>query len=286
MSKMIVTLLLALAVKLAVAPSAVAESVRFPSASTPPTPLQERLARDRGQPIARAPLTELTGEFYRPVGAGPFPAVIALHGCAGPLSRERADSAGATYAALGYVLLLIDSYGPRAITQRCLIEQGAPPDRLMDAYGGLLYLAALPFIDPDRIAVIGYSQGGDIALEAVKLGGVETQFDRRFRAAIAYYPYCETSSGSVSVPTLILIGELDEATPARNCREMMARRSGQGANVRLVVYPGAHHAFNSVRLRNGPETAYGKRNEYNEPAARAAWDEELAALHDAFRGNR
>lgn len=152
----------------------------------------------------------------------------------------------------------------------------------MDAYGGLLYLAGLPFIDPHRIAVVGYSQGADTALDAVRLGGVETRFDRHFRAAVAYYPWCVASDGAVAVPTVILIGELDEATSARNCETMMAKRSGKGADLRLVVYPGAHHSFNSTRLRGKPEVSYGHRNEYNEAAGEAAWVEEKKILRLAF----
>ncbi|TAJ84827.1 MAG: hydrolase [Reyranella sp.] len=274
---------MALLLAIVAAADAAAETVRFPVATTPPTPLQERLARERGQPLAAAsPAVELTGELYRPAGTGPFPAVVSLHGCAGPPSRAVADAAGAAYVALGYALLVVDSFGPRGVTQRCATESGVPADRIMDAYGALIYLAGLPFIDPDRIAVAGYSQGADTALGAVKLGGIETQFDRKFRAAIAYFPYCVASYGAVSVPAVILIGDLDEATPARACRDMMAGRSGEGAPLRLVVYPGAHHAFTSARLRDKPETTYGYRSEYNEAAAHAAWEEERAVLREVF----
>ncbi|MDP1962963.1 MAG: dienelactone hydrolase family protein, partial [Reyranella sp.] len=155
--------------------------------------------------------------------------------------------------------------------------------RVMDAFGALLYLARLPFIDPDRIAVLGYSQGGEVALSAVKLGGIGTLFERQFRAAVAYYPYCEVSMGGASVPTVVLIGELDDITSARQCQEMMARRSGDGAALRLVVYPGAHHAFNSVRLRGKPEYFFGHL-EYNEAADHAAHQEMLTVLRQAFGG--
>jgi len=274
--------LLALLATLAASPCALGETVRFPTATTPPTPLQERLARERGQPISRPAIVELAGELYRPPGDGPFPAVVSLHGCAGAPSRENAEAAGAAYVSLGYALLIVDSFGPRDIKQRCLTEYGAPVDRIMDAYGGLLYLAGLPVIDPERIAVVGYSQGADTALDAVRLGGTGIHFDHRFRAAVAYYPSCVDSHGAVSVPSIILIGELDDWTPARNCREMMAKRSGEGADLRLVVYPGAHHSFNSRRLRGKPEVSYGHRNEYNEAAGPAAWNEELAVLRRAF----
>ena len=273
--------LLALITSLAVVPCASAETVRFPSATTPPTPLQERLAQERGQPVPSSPGFELTGELYRPPGDGVFPAVVMLHGCAGRSSRAWEDAGGAYFASLGYALLIVDSFGPRGIAERCAAESGVPADRVMDAFGALLYLARLPFIDPERIAVLGYSQGGGAALSAVKLGGFGTLFERQFRAAVAYYPPCEISMGGVSVPTVVLIGALDDITPARQCEEMMARLNGEGAALRLVVYPGAHHAFNSVRLRGKPEYFFGHLA-YNEAADHAAHQEMLAALRQAF----
>jgi dienelactone hydrolase len=87
-----------------------------------------------------------------------------------------------------------------------------------------------------------------------KLRDIGTLFERQFRAAVAYYPLCEVSMGGVSVPTVILIGELDEITPAGQCREMMARRSGDGAALGLSGSPSrvqqcsaARHA--GIRLR-------------------------------------
>jgi len=68
-------------------------------------------------------------------------------------------------------------------------------------------------------------------------------------------------------------------TPLQHCREMMARRSGLGAPLRLVVYPEAHHAFN---LPLEPRRSYGHRLEYSETADRAAWSETVVALRQAF----
>lgn len=153
----------------------------------------------------------------------------------------------------------------------------------MDAYGGLQYLAAQLFIDSERIAVVGYSQGGGIALAAVALGGMQELFDRHFRAAIAYYPgACSRAGTAVSAPTLILIGELDDWTTVRDCQAMMAQRSGAGAPLKLVVYPGAYHAFDATTLGDKPLTYMGHRLEYNEAADHAAWLETVAALRQAF----
>jgi dienelactone hydrolase len=253
-----------------------AESVHFRNATWPPTPLQLSRAAS-GQTIAEQASLELSGELYLPPGAGRFPAVVSLHGCGGRLTRQTEEAFGARFAALGYAILFVDSFGPRGVKEGCT-GPGASVDRLMDAYGALVYLASRPFIDPDRIAVIGYSQGAMVALAAVALDGAEVLFKQRFKAAIAYYPAC-SGYGAVAAPTLVLIGQLDDWTPARDCEALMARRNGLGAPMRVIVYPGAHHAFN---FNGRPRDYYGHHLEFNEAAARAAWVETVGALRAAF----
>jgi dienelactone hydrolase len=277
MRRLLLARVMALVAMTLVSVPAIAETVHFRSSTTPPTPLQQRLARERGETIGQQPGVELSGELYRPAGHGPFPAVVMLHGCGGRFSRAVEDGSGADFTALGYVLLIVDSFGPRGVRHRCTGE-GPPVDRIMDAYGALLYLAEQPFVDADRIAVVGYSQGAMVALSAVELNGAGTLFDRHFRTAIAYYPLC--GDIAVGAPTVILIGELDDWTPARDCRNAVTRRTGEGSPVKLVVYPDAYHGFNFARDK--PVTAFGHHIEYNEAAARAAWAETVSALRQAF----
>jgi dienelactone hydrolase len=83
----------------------------------------------------------------------------------------------------------------------------------------------------------------------------------------------------MTVPTLILIGELDDWTLAQECRNMVdgrddwgiSRQSGQGVPVRLIVYPGAYHAFDAPSLQ-APVEFLGHHLEYNKPAADQAAD--------------
>jgi dienelactone hydrolase len=252
-----------------------AETVYFPSATPGPTPLQERLARERGEALPPQRGDDLMGELHRPAGDGPFPAIILLHGCAGRSARASEDALAARFVALGYAVLVVDSFATRGIKIHCTGD-GPAIDRTMDAYGGLAYLADLPFVDPDRVAVVGYSQGAIAALAVVALHGAQTKVAHHFKAAVAYYPSCSGSDGAFAVSTLILIGERDDWTPAADCREMMAKRSGEGAPVKLVIYPGAYHTFNSRRDR--PVTQFGHHLEYNEAADNAAWQEMTALL--------
>jgi dienelactone hydrolase len=271
--------LTALLATLVLTTSAAAETVTFRSATWPPTPLQQRLAKTAGQTIAEQASTTIRGELYLPPGNGPFPAVVLMPPCTGrlPIKVERAD--GERYNALGYALLTVDSFGPRGFEDGCS-GVGSSVDLVMDAYGALLYLAELPVIDAERIAIVGYSKGADTALSAVGFDGVERLFDRQFRAAVAYYPFCQKQEATaVAVPTLILIGERDDWNFARDCRDMVARRRDFSAPMRLVVYPEAQHSFN---LKLPPRSHYGHHLEYSEAADRAAWSETVSALRQAF----
>jgi len=257
--------------------AAAAETLHFRSATWPPTPLQLRLAKASGDTIAEQASVALRGELYRPSGKEPFPAVVLLHPCSGrlPPSLEQADAA--RYTAMGYAVLAVDSFGSRGIADGCA-GGGASVDVVMDAYGALMHLASLPSVDPDRIAVVGYAFGANVALSAVEFDGPERLFDRQFAAAVAYYPFCPEKI-AVSAPTLILSGALDNWAPPRSCERMMAKRTGLGSPIRLVVYPDAHHAFN---LPLDARRFYGQRLEYNETADHAAWNEAAALLRRAF----
>ena len=79
-----------------------------------------------------------------------------------------------------------------------------------------------------------------------------------FRAAVAFYPNCSGISGIMAVPTLVLTGELDDWTPAKECQAMaegrsdigLSRKEGDRSMVSLVVYPGVYHYFNSQIMRS------------------------------------
>jgi dienelactone hydrolase len=227
-------------------------------------------------PASPQPLT-LQGYLRRPDGAGPFSAVVLLHGCNGNWGRLD-ERWGVTIASWGYVTLTIDSFGPRGIKNSC--GPGPPAGLLFDAYRGLDFLAREPFVDPKRVAIVGFSQGGSLTLWSVERGDIERTSENKFSAAAAFYPMCGGVKGIMTVPTLILIGEDDDWTPADACRKMVegrddwgiSRQKGAGAPVRLVVYPGAHHAFDVSALQT-PIQYFGHHLEFNQPARDRSIDE-------------
>ena len=73
----------------------------------------------------------------------------------------------------------------------------------------------------------------------------------------------------MTAPTLVLIGEVDDWTPAERCRDMVQHARPDGAAITLIVYPGAYHAFDVAQLKPGMRVL-GHWIEYDEPAARDA----------------
>lgn len=259
------------------APAWADEVVQFESAAVKPTQFQERNGQKRGETAKSIPGIPLRGYLTRPPGEGPFPAIVALHGCAGVLSNDR-EAWPERLSSWGYVVLVVDSFGTRGIKDTC---HSLLSDRVYDAYGALEFLLKDSSVDPRRIALMGFSAGGIATLEAVQLGGAERLMEHKFSVAIAYYPNCSVASGDMAVPTLILIGELDDFSPVQKCREMMAQRSGKGSPVQLNVYEGARHAFDAEEFKTGVE-AYGHRVEYNAAAADRSASDVHAFLEQAF----
>ena len=214
---------------------------------------------DPAPPPAAGPLT---GYLTAPKGAGPFPAVALIHSCLG-LPTNRAAFA-ATLASWGYVALYVDEFAPRGLTETCSVDFAAGP---ADAAAALVYLGRQPFVDAKRLAVVGFSQGGDVALAvaAAPPRGVP------LRAAAAYYPPCANRQGeALAIPTLILVGAANSVTPAADCRTFVAAQPPDVAS--LVVLPGAGHLFDDPASAGG-RVVLGMHFAYDRAAAARAEQE-------------
>ena len=192
----------------------------------------------------------------KPDGDGPFPAVVLTHGCGGtgrntpyPTVWRGLKNHAALLNRNGYATLIVDSFHQRRITDGCQKALSYYPVQIRDAHAAFDRLAALPWVDSDRIGFVGQSLGGGTALRLAQRKRVKVRIRKgrgTFAALVAYYPWCEPGwSSSLVRPILILIGDEDDWTPADRCKRLhdRAERASHKPVVRLKVYPRAHHSF-------------------------------------------
>ena len=214
--------------------------------------------------------TNLVGYLFEPQSPGPHPAVVLLHGRAGPYSSlakgvysaetlsKRHKEWGEFWAARNYVALLVDSFGPRGypagFTKGSYDER--PPEvseqtvRPLDAYGALQYLRKQSGIVKDRIGVQGWSNGGMTVLVTMsdQSPGLPLPANEPgFRAAIAEYPGrgMDAVKGAYHAyaPMLLMIAGDDEEVSPKRCEEFAKRARADGNDLKVIVYPGAAHNF-------------------------------------------
>jgi dienelactone hydrolase len=194
---------------------------------------------------------QLAAQLFRPAGGGAAAAVAIFHGCGGP-GQNTARMAG-ILRDWGYVALVVDSFSARGLTDVCgrnWPSQADAEKRARDIDATLRWLAGHDFVDPKRLAFMGYSYGGGVAmLRALSA----TDAAPIARAAILVYPDCALADVlgpklTVRQPTLFAMGALDDWTPVSQCQAVISR-IGQGRDlVETRVYEGAHHSFDALGL--------------------------------------
>jgi dienelactone hydrolase len=217
--------------------------------------------------------TTLVGYLFTPAGGsqGNRPAIVMLHGRAGPYSSaangrydettlsKRHETWGEYWATQGYVALLVDSFGPRGYPQGFPIHSyDDRPEavnevtvRPLDAYGALNYLRTQALVDPSRIALQGWSNGGSATLatmsdavfaenrDAVKTG---------FVGAVSFYPACALHDRFAAgyrpyAPVRVFSGDKDEEVSFKRCAELVHDAASKGGPITIDVFPGATHGF-------------------------------------------
>lgn len=205
--------------------------------------------------------------------SGKRPAIIALHGCGGLYNnRGQLEARYTSYAqrwnAAGWHVVAPDSFGSRG--QRSICTQPAVErsikvaHRRDDVLRTAIWLSTRDDVDPRRLAIVGWSNGGSTALEVVDRSLWSSQAPA---AIVAYYPGCGAWARRAIVapaaPILMLLGEADEWTPAAPC-QLLAKRfqADYPEMVAVRMYADGHHGFDSqwpVRFRADIPAGIDKR---------------------------
>jgi dienelactone hydrolase len=207
----------------------------------------EAVRGEPGEPI------EIEGDLKFPAEAKErIPAVVLLHTVGG--YRESNEGWHAEqYRKAGFATLTFESIRPRGIrdapTQGSALLWGS---LAADGFNALKALAAHPRIDAKRIAVTGYSMGGEtsrtLAFESLRKAFVAD--DLRFAAHVAVYP-CHLwaarpgPNAFTGAPILEQLGGADDCGPVAKAQAYYdyLKEKGHPAPVRIVVYPDAPHSW-------------------------------------------
>jgi dienelactone hydrolase len=208
------------------------------------------------------PPVTMEGYLFRPPGASasaPCPAMVLMHGCSGLWMHDGAMNTrevdwAERYVALGYAALILDSFRPRGVENMCspdTFDEKVYDARPMDAYSALAWLQMQDFVAPDKVGVMGWSQGGGAVLLTARADNATrpTSLPKGdFRVAVAMYPgSCHASvfrtTWTTAFPMMVLIGGKDVWTPADPCRALTGTAAAFGDDVRFHIYPTAYHDF-------------------------------------------
>jgi acetyl esterase/lipase len=204
------------------------------------------------------------GDLYLPQGAGPFPAVLVIHG-GGWIHGDRSDGEG-------YARRLADAGFAAYNIEYRLAPADRFPAQLDDVKNALRWLSANATrlrIDPERLGLMGYSAGAHLALLAglagepdvprVRaivagagpadlsvypaspyifqfIGGPPTEFPAEYAAASPIH-----LASADDPPVLLYHGRMDRLVEIEQSRNMLAALQQAGVPARLIEVPLSGH---------------------------------------------
>ena len=202
------------------------------------------LTNGAGSPARIAAELRLPGDIER------YPAVILIHGSGG--ATANVDRWARELHAIGVAAFIVDCF-----TGRGIVETVTDQTRLgscamiVDAYRALDHLAQHRNIDPNRIALMGFSKGGFATIYAslTRFQKMYGPKNAKFAAYIPFYPPCGIKyledENIADAPIRVFHGAGDNYVWIEPTRKYVARLRAAGHNVELTEFPGANHVFDN-----------------------------------------
>ena len=216
----------------------------------------------------------IQARLYKPEGTGALPTVVMMHGCSGVHSYSNpalgVSNIHKEWAKrlndAGYAALLVDSFTPRGTQNQCgngVAGVDEAVDRPKDARAALQWLVSNGVAPADRVALIGWSNGGSATMAALDSSHA-TPGSLRFAGGFSFYPGCGllNNFGGISMsnwlpyaPLEILHAATDPLYTGGSCDTRVNRAHMAGAvGLNLTVYPGARHSFDQATSVKAPYT--------------------------------
>ena len=176
-----------------------------------------------------------------------FPLVIGVAGSLG--WRKHHLEYLNMYQENGFATFKLNSFKSRNITSTVGSQvEVTTATIILDAYRAFEVLANHPNIDKNKVSITGWSLGGAVALFSGWLPVKKAiTSDLKFASHLAFYPPCFFDPENIEFtdsPIHILIGDLDNWTPAEPCN-FFVNKISEKANIDLTIYPNSHHSFDS-----------------------------------------
>ncbi|HEX7967615.1 MAG TPA: dienelactone hydrolase family protein [Stellaceae bacterium] len=196
----------------------------------------------------------LAGELRIPKpGTERLPAVVLVHGSGG--LGASADRWAQELNGIGVAVFILDSFTGRGITSTINDQSQLNSLAMMvDAYRALALLAEHPRIDPNRIAIMGFSKGAIAAVYSSneRFRQMYAPGTLRFAAHIGLYTPCNVTyrddTRTTGKPIRLFHGIADDYVSIVPCRAYVERLKAAGADATLTEFPGAYHAYDNFMI--------------------------------------
>jgi len=191
--------------------------------------------------------------LYKPEGTGPFPVVIYNHGSRAGNERRSTPFVyvGNALTANGYAVLIPERRGYGASDGKTFSDDVGTNrgpkyvDRLQEETGDVLaalaYLDTLPFVDRQRVGIMGWSLGGIVSVFAASRSSAFRAVIDQAGGALSWdgspplQKALKEAAAQVKVSLLAMVAQNDRTTKSTEAvvREMEKRHVA----ARLIVYP-------------------------------------------------
>ena len=191
-----------------------------------------------------------------------YPLVIGVAGSLG--WREHHYEYMKMYQQSGFATFELNSFKSRNISSTVGSQvEVTTASIILDAYKAFEKLSKHPNIDKNKVSITGWSLGGAVALFSGWKPIIKAiSKDLKFASHLSFYPPCffdPENTEFTDSPIHILIGELDNWTPAEPCNYFVKKIS-DNSNVNLTIYPNSHHSFDSKEPITFNEKGYSFKN--------------------------